>query len=190
MLAPVMLNSGRRHPYGFGWFVDTLDGQAVYQHGGSWQGFRTQFTRYEGRDLTVVALTNLGTADPAAVATRIAEAIEPSLVRPAPVPISDDSPTLTEYVRRILETVARGELKVADFEFVRATVVPRMSAAYGRLLGRLGPLQSLELLSETEEGDDRKRTYRARYRDGTVAVTVKIGPAGRLTGLTMSPEGE
>ena len=46
------LNSGRRHPYGFGWDVDRLAGQQVTRHGGAWQGFKTYIARYLGDDLT------------------------------------------------------------------------------------------------------------------------------------------
>src|SRR5438093_12331265 len=39
---PVRLNSGKTFPYGFGWGIDEVAGQPLIQHGGSWQGFRTQ----------------------------------------------------------------------------------------------------------------------------------------------------
>ena len=40
MIAPVKLKSGRPYPYGFGIFVDTVRGQRIEQHSGTWQGFK------------------------------------------------------------------------------------------------------------------------------------------------------
>ena len=57
-LYPVTLNSGRVHPYGFGFEVDRIAGQNIQRHGGSWQGFKTYIARYGGDDITIIALAN------------------------------------------------------------------------------------------------------------------------------------
>ena len=187
MQSPMKLNSGKTQPYGFGWFIDQVNGDRVLQHGGSWQGFRTQFTRFEASDLTVVVLTSSGAADPAAIASRIGAAVDP--VRPPPPPrsIPVDDPAITAYVREMLGVAARGTLTVKDFEFVRATVVPRMSAAYARMLPPMGAIAGLDLLARGEEGDDRTFTYRVRYASGEVTAHVNIGPGGRLTRFLLEP---
>jgi len=79
VLTPVMLNSGRQYPYGFGWTVDRLAGQPVHRHGGSWQGFKTHLARYEGDDLTVIVLANLAQARPERIVNRIAAHFIPKL---------------------------------------------------------------------------------------------------------------
>ena len=76
---PVRLNSGRRHPYGFGWDVDRLAGQPVTRHGGAWQGFKTYIARYLGDDLTIVVLANLAQAQPERIANDIAASYIPAL---------------------------------------------------------------------------------------------------------------
>jgi hypothetical protein len=188
LLSPTRLNSGRTYPYGHGWFVEQLNGQKVVQHGGSWQGFRTQFSRFEGSDLTVIVLANSNTTNPTAIANRIAAAVDPALKQPELPnrPITDSDPAITAYVKKMLEKTARGELVVGDFEFVRQTTLPRMSTAYARLLGQLGTLKSLELLAHGEEGDDRTFVYRVTFESGVVRASVKIGPGGRLTGLQLT----
>lgn len=62
-------NSGH---YGLGWFVESRDGHRVVEHEGQWQGFETQISRYLDEDLTVVVLTNLGSAQPQRIADRVA----------------------------------------------------------------------------------------------------------------------
>ena len=187
ILSPTTLNSGKPHPYGFGWFLDTVKGQRVNQHGGSWQGFRTQFTRFEGSDVTVIVLANGGYVMPDAIANAIAGAVDTVL---APLPVSGraiagSDPKVEAALRTILGKAASGALAVSDFEFVRVTTVPRMAAAYSRQLQPLGALQRVELLQDGgPEGDDRLYLYRAVYEKQAVLVRVKIGPAGGVTSLT------
>jgi CubicO group peptidase (beta-lactamase class C family) len=63
-------NSG---PYGFGWFVETKNGHRVVEHGGQWQGFETEISRYLDDQLTVIVLTNLDEAKPEEFADRVAQ---------------------------------------------------------------------------------------------------------------------
>ena len=63
-------NSGH---YGFGWFVETKNGHHVVDHEGSWQGFKTQISRYVDDKLTVVVLTNLAEGKPKIFADHVAE---------------------------------------------------------------------------------------------------------------------
>src|SRR5437867_91588 len=46
ILTPVRLNSGKTYPYGMGWSLDERGGKPLQQHGGSWQGFKTQLSRF------------------------------------------------------------------------------------------------------------------------------------------------
>jgi N-acyl-D-aspartate/D-glutamate deacylase/CubicO group peptidase (beta-lactamase class C family) len=72
IFTPVTLNSGRVHPYGFGFEIDRIGRQDFQRHGGSWQGFKTYIARYLGDDLTIIALANLAQANPKRVVERIA----------------------------------------------------------------------------------------------------------------------
>jgi hypothetical protein len=45
----------------------------VVEHEGQWQGFETQISRYVDDGLTVVVLTNLGSAEPQRIARKVAE---------------------------------------------------------------------------------------------------------------------
>ncbi len=62
-------NSGH---YGFAWFIETDHGHKVIEHGGAWQGFETQISRYVDDGLTVVVLTNLEGAKPGVIAHGVA----------------------------------------------------------------------------------------------------------------------
>jgi len=63
-----------RAGYGFGWFIELQNGHRVVEHDGRWQGFDTQISRYPDDGLTVVVLTNLGSADAHLIADKVAAA--------------------------------------------------------------------------------------------------------------------
>jgi N-acyl-D-amino-acid deacylase len=79
IFTPVTLNSGRVHPYGFGFEVERIAGRAVQRHGGAWQGFKSYVARYGDNELTVIALANLAQAVPRRLVDRIAAAEIPAL---------------------------------------------------------------------------------------------------------------
>jgi CubicO group peptidase (beta-lactamase class C family)/Tol biopolymer transport system component len=190
MLSPTALNSGRTYPYGFGWFFGEVGGQQVHEHGGAWQGFITQYTRFAEDDLAVVVLSNARTQVPASLAMEVAALFNSRLAPvPAPAtPIVDREPGATDYVRGILVKGAGGELDMSDFEVVRQTIFPRIRAALiGTLRGKGAPTR-LELLARREVGDDVERQYFAWFGTERFRVVVSVGPAGRLTALRVTPE--
>ena len=80
--APVRLSDGTFYPYGFGWSVDKVGGAPRYFHSGSWQGFKTHYTRYLGPDISIIVLANLAEAEPARFVDGIARLLDPALVAP------------------------------------------------------------------------------------------------------------
>lgn len=76
MWTPVKLKDGKVEQYGFGWAFGEVRGHRIIEHGGGWQGFTTQISRYlsdkAGDKLTVIVLTNLAGGRPARIAKGIA----------------------------------------------------------------------------------------------------------------------
>ena len=70
--------------YGFGWFIESQDGHRVFDHDGRWQGFDTQISRYPDDGITVVVLTNLGSADAHLIADKVAATYFVKPARDAP----------------------------------------------------------------------------------------------------------
>ena len=63
-------NSGH---YGFGWFIENIDGKRVVRHEGEWQGFTSFITRHIDDQTTVVLLTNLADASLEPLGERIVQ---------------------------------------------------------------------------------------------------------------------
>lgn len=190
ILAPMTLNSGRPYPYGFGWFVSEAGGAPLHEHGGTWQGFVTQFSRYTGDDLGVVVLSNARTPAPATLATEVATLINPRLapVPPPTTPITDREPAATEALRALLARIAGGSLELGDFEAIRQTTFPRLRTILTGTLRDKGTPTRLDLLARRELGDDVERQYFAWFGSQRYRVVVSTGPSGKPTGLRVSPE--
>jgi len=58
MWTPVKLNSGKATGYGFGWFLDSVQGHKNIGHGGATSGFSATNQRFPDEELVVIILTN------------------------------------------------------------------------------------------------------------------------------------
>jgi CubicO group peptidase (beta-lactamase class C family) len=79
MWTAVKLNDGKTFPYGFGWALGEVHGHHIIEHGGSWQGFKSQISRYVDDKLTVVVFANQARANPAKIAHGVAAIFNPQL---------------------------------------------------------------------------------------------------------------
>ncbi len=79
MWTPVKLNSGAAHPYGFGWELDSLGNHRRVHHGGSLPGFRAHYSRLVDDKLSIIVLTNCGSANPQVIGRGVAALYFPDL---------------------------------------------------------------------------------------------------------------
>jgi len=86
MWTPVRLNDGKTAEYGFGWDVTNVNVHRLIEHGGAWQGFTTQISRYVDDKFTVIVLTNLDSehSEPDKIAHNVAAIYDPALTPVSP----------------------------------------------------------------------------------------------------------
>lgn len=70
--SPAKLNNGKIQNYGFGWFLDPLDGHKDIGHGGATSGFSASIQRFPDDKLSVIIMCN---ADETGVATMLAKKV-------------------------------------------------------------------------------------------------------------------
>ena len=185
ILTPVRLNSGRNYPYGFGWSVDQRAGQAMQSHGGAWQGFRTQYTRFLGDDVSIIVLANASHADVGGVAEGIAAILNPKLAVATPSPIADREPQVTARLHRLLDTIRDGRLTPAEFAYVRAGFFPGTANWYAEQLKRLGKPSKTVLVERTELGDDRLYLYELTFGEKTYYTRLGLAPDDRVSSFSL-----
>jgi CubicO group peptidase (beta-lactamase class C family) len=106
------LNDGKPNPagYGYAWFIGEQDGHKRIEHGGAWQGFTCDISRYPDNSLTVVVLTNLdsGHSNPGVIAHVVAGLVDPALIVPKLETIADNQPELTARLQKLLDEIVAG----------------------------------------------------------------------------------
>jgi CubicO group peptidase (beta-lactamase class C family) len=113
-MTPVTLSDGSNYQYGFGWDIGEQRGHRLIEHGGSWQGFRTQISRYVDDDLSVMVLTNLASAEPGHMAHDIAGLLEPQLRLPDPgAVLRDPDARRAATLQAVLRAWAEGRVNPA-----------------------------------------------------------------------------
>ncbi len=185
ILTPVRLNSGKPYPYGMGWAIEERGGKPLQEHGGAWQGFKTQLSRFIGDDLDIIVLANSAEADPGRIADGIASIIQPDLAIKAPAPIADREPQVTARVGRLLDTIREGKLTPNEFAYVRAGFFPDAAQFYQSQLRTLGAQQRLVLLDRRELGDDRVYTYEVVFPSGSRYVRVALAPDDKVSSFSL-----
>jgi CubicO group peptidase (beta-lactamase class C family) len=90
LFAPHIARSGGKSHYGYGWFIDEIDGRRVISHGGTTAGYVCEMYRLPDQGITVIVLSNhlpkLGVHVPGEIAdstVRILMGETPASVPPA-----------------------------------------------------------------------------------------------------------
>src|SRR2546422_5486987 len=152
MWTPVKLNNGKTQNYGFGWFLNEVQGHHIIEHSGSWQGFKAFIARYVDDKLTVVLFVNLAQSDQAKIAHGVAAIYNPELAPLPPVAIEDKEPQVTALAKELIGKAAAGALESGPFTAEAWPEISRSAAEVGAFLKTLGPLSGIELLERTEIG--------------------------------------
>jgi CubicO group peptidase (beta-lactamase class C family) len=178
--------------YGFGWFIDNMNGHRLIEHGGAWQGFTDSICRYVDDKLTVIVLTNLDSehSNPQKIAHQVAGLYIPAL-KPPPPPkaIADTEPQVTERLRQVIAQMTAGKLDLSLFtDKEQKKLDPDLQHALQNFFADEGPIENLELLSRKEENAERVYTYRARFEFGVLDLSMRLASDGKIAGLSADRE--
>ena len=184
---PARLNDGAVCPYGFGWYLEAAGAQGAWWHSGSWQGFQTYALRYLGEDLTIAVFANGGSADVEGIARRVAAMIEPRLSRRPAAPLGDQEPQVTAKMRKLLDDIAAGQARYADFAAYAKLDFTELTAQYAQTLSTLGTPREIALFDTREQCGEKTYRYRARYERGLVEVRASFTANGRIGNLEIVP---
>ncbi len=76
------LNNGKKLDYAAGLMIGTYRGLQIVRHGGSWAGYRADLLRFPQVKTSIACLCNLGSANPSALADRIADVVLAAQLQP------------------------------------------------------------------------------------------------------------
>lgn len=185
---PVKLNDGKTSPYGYGWQLAPRNDHRSISHGGAWQGFRAQLSRYPDDKLSVVVLANSGTARAGKFADIVSAHYVPALAVKIEPAIADSQPAVTARVRSVFLNVAAGKAPERIDDKLAATYTPERLKQISEIVSQWGALRSVELLSSKQEDGKQRSRYRMTLDNEVVVVTIATDKDDVLVQLGVRPE--
>jgi CubicO group peptidase (beta-lactamase class C family) len=189
MWTPVKLNDGKTYPYGFGWALGEVGGHPIVEHGGAWQGFKSFIVRYPNDRLTVIVFANLAETNPATLAHGVAGIYNAELIAPPIAGIEDKEPRVTELLKDTLRKFIDGTIKPDVFTpEMSAGIFPDVAKQIGVTLKSFGPLESVVLLSRTEQNGSRIYHYRLKYPAVNALIKLTLTKGDKIAGMSLEGE--
>ena len=183
MFTDTLLTDGSRAGYGFGWFVAPMRDHRAIAHSGGTAGFGCNFLYLPDDDVTIIVLTNTGTANPTNFTDHFARVMVPGL-RYTKLP--DQRPEIGKLLLDLYSHRADADPYLSPFtpEF-GAQVTPYWAIPldYYRALGAPLGAELVEVLP-----GEKGFRYRVRYRDTNRLVQVKLDASGKISGLSGTEE--
>jgi CubicO group peptidase (beta-lactamase class C family) len=192
------LNDGKPNPagYGFAWEIGEQDGHKRIEHGGAWQGFTCNISRYPEDGVSVVVLTNLdaGHADPGVIAHVVAGLVNPSLTVAKLVAMNDARPELADRLRKLLDEIVAGkDIRPEVSAQLAAIITPEMAKRAQDRLSKLWPGGTLALVKRDKGPDGGPQwisTYRLSKGGDALQVVFAVGADGKIPTLGLHPDRE
>lgn len=173
------LNSGVAHRYGFGWYVDKINGHTNLSHGGDIPGFATYFSNYPDDKLTVIITLNQYLY-PKQIADKIAQMYLPELIYKQ---IADREPAFTEFVQKLYANRATGKSDL----WLREVFTPELwkwlevsLRENQEFYQRLGAPQKIELVERIENENGLLTRHRVVYGNNARLIKFVRDRAGKI----------
>lgn len=190
-----LLNDGKPNGagYGFGWNIGKQNDHKRIEHGGSWQGFTCDISRYPDDNLTVVVLTNLAGANPGLIAQITTGLTDPLLLPPKLVPISDTQAAIAANLAKLLDQLMAGEDPPPQTTDGTTTRIMPDSKWVRHRLANLWPRGKLTLVKRMpaqKPTDDSTSVFRLSKGNDAVLVFIGSSSNGRISTLRTAPDRE
>jgi D-alanyl-D-alanine carboxypeptidase len=187
---PVRLNSGKTHPYGLGWYVETLRDRRVVRHTGQTAGFAASLARYPDDKLVVIVLTNIGTLGAAGrVGQGVAKLYAPALSLKNLRAQVDPDPRTAKRIEGALSGLLAGAPDPKAFTPERLRALSTESAKENwRQVSSYGPLGALAYAGGEQTGAARVVRYRAALGPHLLLVRFALTPDGKISEVVVEEE--
>jgi D-alanyl-D-alanine carboxypeptidase len=182
MWTPARLTDGSTHGYGFGWFVDEINGHRRVHHSGGVPGFVCDMEKFPNDGLTVVVMANIGSRDLEDMAVHIAAHYQPAL-KPVDSPaLPDTGAARSSVIRLLLSDLAAGKLPTDSVTpELRSELESQKNAGAFDTLQSFGPVLSTDLIQQQAKDGRPISTFRVVYRYITLFAECSVDADNKLS---------
>lgn len=190
MLSRGLLNSGRTHSYGMGWYVNVSGANASMSHGGNSAGYSSGIVRFPRLKLTVIVLANLDPMAGEAMARQIAEVAEPSLKASPFVVQTDPDPKRTDLVKLAIAALAANK---PDETLLEPESYAPMKSARAQAAGAgtwrfVKSIDKMAFGGAKAQGSDTLLEYRMTSGERSFVASILWSTKNKLVEATISPD--
>jgi len=192
------LNDGKPNPagYGFAWEIGKQNDHKRIEHGGAWQGFTCDISRYPDDSLTVVVLTNLdaGHSNPAVIAHVVAGLAVPPLLPPKLAPIADTQPAVADSLKKFLDQLVAGQdIRPLTSTELAARITPEIMKPVQERVSKFWPGGTLTLVHRAPVADRpglSTSMFRLTKGGETLLVSFGLDSAAKISAIGFSADRE
>jgi len=182
MWTPVQLTNGTTHGYGFGWFVDEINGHRRVHHSGGVPGFVCDMERFPNDRLTVIVMANIGSRDLEDMAVHIAAHYQSSLAPAVSPALPDTGAARSSAIRLLLSDLAAGKLPTDSITpELRSELAKQKNGGVFDALQSFGPVLSADLIQQQTKDGRPIYTFRVVYRSITLFVECSVDTDNKLS---------
>jgi D-alanyl-D-alanine carboxypeptidase len=182
MWTPVRLTDGTAHGYGFGWFVDEINGHRRVHHSGGVPGFVCEMEVFPDDRLTVIIMANIGNRDLEDMAVHVAAHYKRDLQSAEMPALSDIGTVRSSAVRLLLADLAAGRLPTDSITpQLRNELAEQKNAGVFDVLQSFGPLLSTDLIQQQVRDGRTLYTFRIAYRYITLFAECSASDDNKLS---------
>jgi CubicO group peptidase (beta-lactamase class C family) len=185
MWADAPLADGSPSGYGFGWFVSPMRDHRSQNHAGGTAGFSSNILRLPDDRVTVIVLTNTGSANAASITSHIARVFVPSLVY---APIQEQNPEVTQMVMDFYTHRLDPDVYDKPLSAELATKIRPYWSNNLEYFKALGPPLAIVPVERSVVGATRVYRYRVRYADTSRLVLVTLDADSRIAAMQAEEE--
>ena len=183
MWTAMKLIDGQNAHYGFGWFVDSVNNHLRIHHDGGVPGFRSDFERFPDDQLSVIVLTNVGSANAERIAQTIAGFFLPEL---KPVPekaLTETEPEITARVKSFVYGLQKQP--GIDTSMLSANMVKNLNNDAVRSLADAinGKIYSITLIGRREGKGRRTYRYHLDYGYDHIYLIIQFDAQNKISGF-------
>ena len=187
MMTPGFLPAIGNAHYGFGWVIDTYDGQPRIWHNGGTLGFNSSNQLYPATHQAIIVLTNTaGGAD--ALADRTFDALHPDLAAAQAKPAAGEDAAVTARAKAIWAQFAAGTPDRSQFDDKMNKALTPDVIAQAKQFGTLGAAASWVYTGQKSQAGVTTYVYRVLFSSGTrLNVYMSVDPDGKIGGYLATP---
>lgn len=178
------LPSGRSTEYGFGWEVNSFEGQPHIGHDGGTWGFLSENDYYPRQHEFVIAFVNSAAAPPEIVTAAAFNASNPAIAAALRKPAAGEDPRITQLAREWVRRFQTGDIDRSQLTAKLSSAIPPAEIPmFKTQLAELGAPAAFIYRGKQSADGVTAYTYLVQFKGAALKFILGVDKAGKIAAL-------